>query len=175
MSTTQIKKWLDDGAPRGEYISPAAWHRRHGAAVALRAELGTGTSPEPGDIIEAWRATNRAGEHDDALTGAMLRSTDHSGGSPEAGLSVATGLHYAARGYRYCYRVRGRVVGLGADGEPVIADIVCIGDLLTADKAVAADWREGGEAHRRQQIRAELADQTGASIDDLLWLEGVGP
>ena len=173
MDATQIKKWLEDGAPRGQYVSSAVWHRRHAAAEALRIALGTAATPEVGDEIEAWRATNRAGEYGDVLAGVRLTSVDHSDGSQEAGLSVATGLHYAARGYRYAYRVRGRMVGTGADGEPVLADVEPIGELLEADEAIVADWSNGGEAHRRRQIRAEIAEQTSATIDDLLWLESL--
>lgn len=71
-----------------------------------------------------WRATNNKAEHE-VLAG--FRSKNHADGSLEAGMSVShSPAYFAMSGYKYLYPVSGRVVGIGSDGEPVLADVVAL-------------------------------------------------
>jgi hypothetical protein len=154
--------------PWSGYISPEAWNIRHQAAKALRSYLGE-ENPEIGQVIEAWRATNRKEEFADLKAGKELHSIDHSSGKREKGLSVATGLHYAARGYRYVYRIKGTVVGFGVDGEPLLKDCTPVGRLMSSDAAVNWDWTKGPSAKRDRLIR-QLSAKVPLTREELIRL-----
>ena len=102
-----------------------------------------------------WRGTTNRREIALIRSGAIRASIDHSSGRPEAGLSVALHFGYAAMLYPLAYRVRGRVVGRGADGEPVLA----LDSLQPLDRAPRPvreiEGREG--AARRAALEAVLA------------------
>lgn len=102
-----------------------------------------------------WRGTSNRREIALVRAGAIRASIDHASGRPEAGLSVAEHLGYAAMLYPLAYRVRGRVIARGADGEPVLA----LDSLQPIDRSPRAvrqiEEREG--AARRAALGAALA------------------
>ena len=79
-----------------------------------------------------WRGTNNRDEIKLIRSGQLRPSTNHADGTTEAGLSVADHLGYVmTAGYRYGYRVRGKQIGTGSDGESILA----LDSLVPLDKA----------------------------------------
>jgi hypothetical protein len=102
-----------------------------------------------------WRATNNPDEIKLIKRGQLRPSINHADGMAERGLSVADHLGYAAMLFTYAYRVRGRVIGYGSDGEPVL-DLATLEPLDRAPRPVVdIEAKEGAE--RRAQLRAILA------------------
>lgn len=68
-----------------------------------------------------WRGTDNKEEIELILSGTINPSINHADGTKETGLSVADHLGYIMTlGYKYGYRVKGKVVGYGSDGEPIL-------------------------------------------------------
>ncbi len=67
-----------------------------------------------------WRWTNNKNEHTIAAKGNLQNSVNHVDGTTEKGISVADHLGYGVWGYKYVYRVQGRTLGEGSDGEPLL-------------------------------------------------------
>jgi hypothetical protein len=103
-----------------------------------------------------WRATNNADEIKLIKRGQLHPSRNHADGMAERGLSVADHLGYTMLGYRYAYRVRGRVIGVGSDGEPIL-DIATLQPLDRAPRPIQDVERREGE-QRRATLRAILAE-----------------
>lgn len=154
-----IKAWIDSGASFSDYVSHEDWKIRHLASKSIKAAIGEPEDPEIGDRITAYRATNRKEEFNDIKSGKKIISKDHSSGRLEKGLSVATDLHYAIRGYKWVYKISGKVIGFGADGEPLLDDYKVIGRIQSADRAIAKDW-ESGRAAKRSKVYQHLAQKT---------------
>jgi len=164
-----IQLWLEDGAPRTQFISFEKRKRRYDAAEKLRASLGIG-GIETGDVIEAWRGTNRKEEYQEVKSGVDIVSTNHITGEKESGVSVSVGLSTVwAYGYDWAYKVSGPVVSFGSDGEPVLANVEVVSPLLPADQAIKEDW-EKGESARQDKVLEELVSTTGATKEQLLYL-----
>lgn len=151
------------------YLSPDNAQTKFAAIKALRLFVGIDEDPDRGDSIVAYRATNRREEYQDLKMGKQIVSRDHSSGRQEKGLSVATGLHYAARGYKYVYRVKGRVAGFGSDGEPLLLDVKVVGKIKTSNSMISWDLKRGPTA-RKFKIYNSLAKETGLSKFDLIRL-----
>jgi hypothetical protein len=68
-----------------------------------------------------WRATNNPKEIEQIKKGEMAKSYNYADGYFEDGISVADHLGYVMiGGYKYGYRVRGKVISEGSDGEYVL-------------------------------------------------------
>ena len=163
-ATEAISAWVTDGAPHHDCISFEKWQRRWAASQAVRALL-----PTPGPDTY-WRCTNRKEEHSDMLSGVALVSKDHRDGSAEAGLSVSTDVFYAC-GYRWAYKVTGKLAGTGSDGEPVIVDCKPVGKLMTAKKAIDDDnlWAEEIQVQREIAVMAGIDREQVGYLASLIW------
>ena len=112
-----------------------------------------------------WRGTNRRDEAKDLAAGIEIRSRDHSDGELEIGLSVCeTPAYIVMAGYQYGYRVTGRVVGTGSDGEPLLADARPVGKVLTA---AAVERVDAPRMRRRRAVMQELADLLAVDYDTI--------
>jgi hypothetical protein len=68
-----------------------------------------------------WRATNNKQEIELIKYGKINPSRDQRDGKPEKGLSVSENFGYClGLGYKYGYRIKGKVISLGTDGEPIL-------------------------------------------------------
>lgn len=88
-----------------------------------------------------FRFTNNRGELEIARDGLLRPSMNHVDNVPEAGVSVARGPHYSVNGYKYGYRLKGREIGIGSDGEPLIdpRSIVVLDEKLRPATKIGAD------------------------------------
>jgi len=99
-------------------------------ALEKATELVLSIDEVPG---EYWRGTNNKNE---LSILSSLVSKDHSSGNAEQGVSVSRGLGGSLfHGYKYYYKLKGRVNGIGADGEPVLTQATPTTKLMTPDKA----------------------------------------
>jgi hypothetical protein len=117
---------------------------------------------EPGVF---WRGTDRPGEHADVLGGKAIVSTNHIENRPEPGMSVATSPSYIAmHGYDYGYQVRGDVIGIGSDGEPILANVRPSGPIMPREQVLkqAEPMRQAMQARGK-----EIADILGVSPEEV--------
>jgi hypothetical protein len=175
-STPPIPLVADEFAPR----LPVRWVQARLSGERIRIVLGPGGFAElhyAGSALTAyeevryaiqeyfraqiapdyfWRATFNRQEVGLLRQGALRPSRNHADGHVEPGLSVATHLGYVAMmGYPYGYRIRGRVIGMGSDGEPIL-DLATLEALDARPRPVAAiQAREGRAYHTR--LRRVLA------------------
>jgi hypothetical protein len=65
-------------------------------------------------------------------------SKNHATGNSENGLSVSTSPHYGVWGYKYAYKVKGKRIGTGSDGEPLLdpKSIEVLGKKENPNKAI---------------------------------------
>jgi len=79
-----------------------------------------------------WRFTSNSDEIKLAKTAKLRKSSDHRDSRTENGISVSEHIGYSVAGYKYGYRVTGRIKGYGADGEPLLnpATVKVVGKLL---------------------------------------------
>lgn len=82
-----------------------------------------------------WRFTNNPDEINLVKSGQIRNSIDHSSGNIEKGVSVSEHLGYSIAGYKHGYKVKGKVVGYGFDGEPLLdpSTIEVVGKMLHND------------------------------------------
>lgn len=84
-----------------------------------------------------FRSTNNKREIDLIKSGDIRPSRNHAEGFMEKGLSVADGPHYAGTaGYKYAYPIKGKAIGTGSDGEPVL-DVRSLTPLWQAPRPVS--------------------------------------
>jgi hypothetical protein len=92
---------------------------------------------------EFWRATNNPEEIELLLSGALRPSTNYRTGAREIGLSVSSKANYEGT-HTYVYKVRGDIVDIGSDGEPIL-------DLSTLQPVSPLDtW--GGVSHSLREM-----------------------
>jgi len=73
------------------------------------------------DLGFYFRATNNRHEIEDIKDGKFTHSHNYIYNYDEKGLSVSDTLGYALLdGYKYVYRVKGKVIDVGGDGEPIL-------------------------------------------------------
>lgn len=155
-----VQAWVDAGRPK------------HSSHVHLEAKAASRALLALHDSIETtpgvyWRGTNRRGEYADVLAGVEIRSRNHATGTLEAGMSVSTTLATVwGYGYRYCYRVTGRDVGPGSDGEPVLVDVTPVGKIMRSEGA----FRKDKAPVRWSKAIGTIADATGVDVTTLVWL-----
>lgn len=163
----QMSRAFGDSGIFSQYISPEKWTARHEAHLAIQKLTCVPKRPERGDVIDALRATNRKQEYIDVERGVRIVSQNHITGEPEKGMSVALGPHYSAREYRWVYCVRGRVVGEGSDGEPVITNVKPTCKPMKSNNLVNWDLSRGPTA-KKIEIFKRLSTETGVSMHDLI-------
>lgn len=115
-----------------------------------------------------FRFTNNADELDLARKGLLRPSMNHADKLMESGLSVARGPHYSVNGYKYGYRLRGREVGIGSDGEPLLdpRSVVPIDETL----GLATEIGKVGLRDIRRSLRsAGLPDDFFRRKIDVVW------
>lgn len=97
-----------------------------------------------------YRFTNNENEAALAQRGELRPSVNHTDNVAEAGVSVASSPHYEGQGYRYGYQVRGRVIGVGSDGEPLLdpKTVRAVGRLMPSAEVPLA-W----QAKRNEALR----------------------
>lgn len=120
---------------------------------------------EPGVF---WRGTDRKGEHADVRKGKAIMSRNHVTNKPEPGLSVADSPAYIAMSeYKYGYRVRGDIVAVGSDGEPVLANVRPVGPIMPRDQIMEL----AKPAREAEQARVKgIADALGIPHSEVLRL-----
>lgn len=113
---------------------------------------------------EFWRGTDNPVEPQLLASGKLRASVNHVTGEVEVGLSVSSHLGtVVGYGYEHVYIVKGRVVGYGSDGEPLL-DVKrsgVVGKLMTRDQALELD-----EPRMRQmrKIIEAVAARSGLSL-----------
>jgi hypothetical protein len=114
-----------------------------------------------------YRWTNNTNEHHLAKTRTLRPSRNHRTQERERGLSVATGLWfiYYSRN-RYGYLVRGRCVGTGADGEPLLDHR----HLRPASRLMPRETLLSRFFLRNAETIAALSEAEGVSVPALFWL-----
>ncbi len=139
----------------------ANWERRWAAYKAFTEFLGEPPDPAIGDVVQAYRCTNRKDEPKDVGQGTQIISHNHATGEVERGMSVALGLEYAGTtALKWVYPVEGTVVDFGSDGEPVLTNVNVVGPIESTAQAVQRDWKTG-VAGQRKKKRQELLQLTG--------------
>jgi len=101
---------------------PGWGYARHQLTQLIADEIATYFRSQVSKPDYYWRGTNNMDEIRLIRSGRIRPSLNHVSGLRECGLSVADHLGYLSLGgYLYGYRVRGRLIGAGSDGEPVLA------------------------------------------------------
>ena len=91
---------------------------------------------------EYWRFTNDPKEVLKVKSGKISPSRNYSNNVQEKGLSVSDGVGYGgSTDFKYGYRVKGKVVGAGSDGEPVldIATLEVSGGIQSKKDIISAE------------------------------------
>lgn len=116
-----------------------------------------------------FRFTNNKDEVSLALAKALRPSKNHAENFVEAGLSVADGPHYSTAGYKYGYPVRGRVIGTGSDGEPLL-DVLTLEPLapraLPSSEIAKAGWAAQAEQLQRLGLPRDWLDNRYRFLND---------
>jgi len=71
------------------------------------------------DVISYYRGTNNIHEPELIKNKQLRASKNHISGKHESGLSVSDTLHIS-NFFKYVYKVSGREIGIGSDGEPIL-------------------------------------------------------
>lgn len=115
-----------------------------------------------------WRGTDNKKE---ISILAKLKSRDHSTGQAEKGVSVSKNLGGSAfHGYPYYYQITGDMVGVGADGEPVLVNIRAASRLMSLAEAKKleesqANYPEGWDKDTvRLLMRGDLDPDTTSDL-----------
>ena len=92
----------------------------HNRAEKIKAIINNELALLGGEIQEGvfYRGTNNKKEIELLKSGAIRPSTNHLTGEAEDGLSVFPKVEYAS--HTYTYKVTGDIIGVGADGEPLL-------------------------------------------------------
>lgn len=110
-----------------------------------------------------YRCTNRREEYYELKKGEKITSKNHANGHNEIGLSVCDTLAYSMHGYKYVYKIKGKVIGNGSDGEPLLIDACPIGRLMLTKTATKNDK----ERAKRITIIKEIAEKTNLKINQI--------
>ena len=157
------RQWIADGASWSQYVSYAAREVRYDALREIQAWIDA-RLPQPAEGVY-WRGTRRRDEASDLAAGIEIRSRNYADGELEAGLSVCeTPAYIVTAGYQYGYRVTGRVVGTGSDGEPLLVDARPVGKTMTA---AAVGRVDAPRMRRRRAVMQELADLLAVDYDTI--------
>jgi len=152
-----LRKWADLGRPRRDHIQyRELWDeiRKTVSRVAANNSL------KPGYY---WRGTNRKEEVNDLKNGKAIISKNHADGINEKGLSVSkTPATIWAYNYRGGYIVKGKEIGKGSDGEPILdpETVVPVTEYLTQ-----ADIMKLDSENRKRMREVEKYIQHAAGLD----------
>ncbi len=171
-----IKYSTDDGAFRNSLVSapdgvPKGWHVINGQLVykpywyegrdsLLPSDMRDMALRQLNDLISPkydyfFRATNRKDEPNLVREAKIRASRNHADNTTEEGLSVADAPHYITHhGYKYGYKIAGREIGTGSDGEPVL-DLSSLKVISEAEPA-AKHLKEGIAAAKKLQKEQSL-------------------
>lgn len=100
----------------GNVVARDGTDTRERVMYAVETEVARlGGATEPGVF---YRGTNNPNEIKLLESGKLKNSKNHDTGETEDGVSVWDGMNYAS--HDYTYKVSGKVVGVGSDGEPLL-------------------------------------------------------
>ncbi len=113
--------------------------------VQVALDENFGVKPKDGIF---YRYTNNPKELLLAERHELRASRDQRDGTLERGVSVSQSPVYGVMGYKYAYRLTGRVIGTGSDGEPLLdpASLRPLQKKLTAASAMSANYSKLREA-----------------------------